>query len=278
VSPPGLIGTRCLLQGELGFINKLKMSVVRGILLSGGLVYRRVASTTFRTGCVRLSSDEKVVKLKLARFPKIYTKTGDKGTSALFTGERRPKNDMIFEALGNTDELSSHIGMAIALAEQNKHPYAGQLQRVQCILQDIGSCIATPLGSARDSHLEKVGFSSRHTTELEEWIDEYSELLPPLQNFILPGGGEAASQIHICRSVCRRAERSVTPLCTAGDCDSETQKYINRLSDFLFTIGRLAARIDRKEETIYTRPTAEGYKPPTDGAWKKSKEKKIKGK
>ena len=116
---------------------------------------------------------------------------------------------------------------------------------------------------------------SRHTTELEEWIDEYSELLPPLQNFILPGGGETASQIHICRSVCRRAERSVTPLCAAGDCDVEAQKYINRLSDFLFTIGRLAARIDGKEETIYTRPTADGYKPPpADGAWKKSNLKK----
>jgi len=218
---------------------------------------------------------EKIVKIKpVSRYPKIYTKTGDKGTSALFTGERRQKSDQVFEALGNTDELSSHIGLAISLAAKNKHPYIDQLQRVQCILQDIGSCVATPVSSARDSHLNKVGFSSRHTAELEEWIDEYSDLLPPLQNFILPGGGETASQIHVSRSVCRRAERSVTPLVLAGECDAEAQKYINRLSDFLFTIARLAAKLDKQEETIYTRPDTrvkQAYTPASDGVWKKTK-------
>lgn len=235
-------------------------------------ILRRVcnSSLVFRT----YSESGKTVKIKAnPKFPKIYTKTGDKGTSALYTGERRPKNDVIFEALGTTDELSSHIGLAIALAERNKHPFIDQLVRVQCILQDIGSCIATPQSTARESHLSKVGFSSRHTEELEEWIDEYSSDLPPLQNFILPGGGETASQIHICRSVCRRAERCVTPLVSAGECDIETQKYINRLSDFLFTISRVASRVDRKEETIYTRPDSRGagYKPGGDGIWKKTK-------
>lgn len=214
------------------------------------------------------------MKIKpVGKFPKIYTKTGDAGTSGLFTGERRQKNDAIFEALGSTDELSSHIGFAIALAEKNQHPYIGQLQRVQCILQDIGSCIATPVSSARESHLSKVGFSARHTKELEEWIDEYSAQLPPLENFILPGGGETASQIHVCRSVCRRAERNVTPLVTAGECEAETQKYVNRLSDFLFTIARLAAKLDCQEETIYTRPDSRAVQntPVVAGVGEKSK-------
>ena len=144
------------------------MSVVRGIMASRQIAAGSSAAARMIAGCSdhrrrRLfSSEEKIVRIKLSKFPKIYTKTGDQGTSALFTGERRPKSDLVFEALGNTDELSSHIGLAIALAEQNKHPYVSQLLRVQCILQDIGSCVATPVSSARESHLDKVGFSSRH--------------------------------------------------------------------------------------------------------------------
>ncbi|XP_023334115.1 cob(I)yrinic acid a,c-diamide adenosyltransferase, mitochondrial [Eurytemora carolleeae] len=203
-------------------------------------------------------STDRVVIKPIARAPKIYTKTGDKGTSALYTGERRPKDDKVFEALGSTDELSSHIGLAIAFAEEQKHPYIGQLQRVQCILQDIGSCIATPRSTARDSHLIKTGFSSRHTGELEVWIDEYTAQLPPLENFILPGGGKTASQIHICRAVCRKAERCVTPLVSSDECEPETQKYLNRLSDFLFTIARFTAMLEGNSENIYTRPENRG--------------------
>jgi len=203
--------------------------------------------------------------------PKIYTKTGDKGQSSLYTGERRPKNDLVFEALGNTDELSSLIGLAMEFASKNQHPYVGQLQRIQCILQDIGSSIATPTSSAREAHLVKTAFNARHTTDLEEWIDKYSEQLPALENFILPGGGITSAQLHVARSVCRRAERSVTPLVVAGECDPEAQKYLNRLSDFLFTAARLAARVDEKEETIYARPVEySAYeKSLENGLWKK---------
>ncbi len=123
-----------------------------------------------------------------ARYPRVYTRTGDGGNSSLFTGERRSKSDAVFHALGTTDELSSHIGLSMEFARQNQHPYVDQLQRVQCLLQDIGSALATPHSSAREVHLEKTLFNPRHTKELEEWIDEYSERLPPLENFILPGG------------------------------------------------------------------------------------------
>lgn len=210
---------------------------------------------------------------KVKKYPKIYTKTGDKGKSSLFTGERRPKDDMVFVALGSTDELTSHIGLAMEFAAKNNHPYVGQLQRVQCILQDIGSCVATPISSARSSHLEMTSFSGRHTADLEEWIDKYSLDLPPLENFILPGGGIVSAQVHVARSVCRRAERCVSPLVAAQECDPEALRYLNRLSDFLFTIARLAARIDKKEETVYTRPVdanTASYKMSTqDGIWKK---------
>ncbi|ODN03169.1 Cob(I)yrinic acid a,c-diamide adenosyltransferase, mitochondrial [Orchesella cincta] len=184
---------------------------------------------------------------------KIYTKTGDKGTTALFTGERRPKNDPIFEALGATDELSSHIALAREFAQDNGHSYDEKLRRIQCILQDVASMIATPKSSARESHLKRVGISNRHVQELEEWIDEYTAELPPLENFILPGGGKASSSLHIARTVCRRAERAITPLVRENDVDPQALIYVNRLSDFLFTVARYAAKLDNREETIYIR-------------------------
>jgi len=195
-----------------------------------------------------------------AAFPKVYTKTGDGGRSSLFTGERRSKSDAVFEALGSTDELSSHLGVCREYALDSKntctHPIVDQLMRIQCLLQDVGSCVATPKSSARQTHIDRVhgGLSKRHTLEIEEWIDEYSELLPPLENFILPGGGKTSAGLHVARSVCRRAERRIAPLVEEGEVDQEVIKYVNRLSDFLFVAARLAAKLDAKEETIYSRP------------------------
>merc|ERR1712141_134097 len=108
---------------------------------------------------------------------------------------------------------------------------------------------------ARKSHLDKIPtLNNRHTTGLEEWIDDYSNKLPPLENFILPGGGKTSATLHVARSVCRRAERSVQPLVDMDEVNVEVLTYLNRLSDFLFTIARFAAQIDNKEETIYSPP------------------------
>lgn len=235
-----------------------------------------------------LTEGKRLVKFKKkSSYPRIYTRTGDGGSSALFTGERRAKSDLFFNALGTTDELSSHLGLAREFAceaGKSPHPYEDELQRIQCLLQDVGSCIATPLSSARQSHLDQIPtLNKRHTVELEEWIDEYSTHLPPLENFILPGGGKTSAALHIARSVCRRAERCVQPLVDMKEVDAEVLRYLNRLSDFLFTIARFAARIDNKEETIYSRPpisdpsaTDNTYKPVItsgsgiEGVWKKS--------
>lgn len=130
------------------------------------------------------------------------------------------------------------------------------------------------LSSARESHLEKVEFNNRHTTELEEWIDDYTKELPPLQNFILPGGSVTSASLHVARSVCRRAERKVLPLVDQSEVDAEVLKYLNRLSDFLFTLARFAAKLDKVEETIYIRPDPRFkiYTPTKENVWKKTKD------
>uniref|UniRef100_A0A672PN00 Corrinoid adenosyltransferase MMAB n=1 Tax=Sinocyclocheilus grahami TaxID=75366 RepID=A0A672PN00_SINGR len=141
------------------------------------------------------------------RIPKIYTKTGDKGFSSTFTGERRPKEDHIFDALGTTDELSSAIGLAREFCIDRGQSFTDQLEKIQCVLQDVGSNIATPRSSARDSHIKKTKFSSQAVIELERWIDSFTEELPPLTNFILPSGGKSSAALHVARAACRRAER-----------------------------------------------------------------------
>uniref|UniRef100_A0A8D2KP89 Metabolism of cobalamin associated B n=1 Tax=Urocitellus parryii TaxID=9999 RepID=A0A8D2KP89_UROPR len=125
---------------------------------------------------------------KSPKTPKIYTKTGDKGFSSTFTGERRPKDDQVFEAVGTTDELSSAIGFAMELIEEKGHTFAEELQKIQCVLQEVGSALATPRSSAREAHLRHTAFEAGPTLELEQWIDKYSRQLPPLTAFILPRG------------------------------------------------------------------------------------------
>uniref|UniRef100_A0A3P8UB57 Corrinoid adenosyltransferase MMAB n=1 Tax=Amphiprion percula TaxID=161767 RepID=A0A3P8UB57_AMPPE len=188
------------------------------------------------------------------RVPKIYTKTGDKGFSSTFTGERRPKEDHIFEALGNTDELSSAIGLAREFCLDKGHMFTYQLDKIQCILQDVGSNIATPQSSARESHIKRTKFTAQPIADMETWIDTFTAELPPLTNFILPSGGKSSAALHLARTVCRRAERSVAPIVRSGEADPDVAKFLNRLSDYLFTVARYAAMKEGNEEKIYKRP------------------------
>ncbi|KAE8634263.1 hypothetical protein XENTR_v10002245 [Xenopus tropicalis] len=144
---------------------------------------------------------------KTTKVPKIYTKTGDKGFSSTYTRERRPKDDLLFEALGDTDELNSAIGLAREFSLDANHIFVPELEKIQCMLQDVGSNIATPLSSARESHKVRTSFSAEPVQELEQWIDKYTSQLPPLTNFILPSGGKTSAALHVARAVCRRAER-----------------------------------------------------------------------
>lgn len=208
------------------------------------------------------TADEDAKKQKSLHLggPKIYTKTGDKGTTSLFSGERRPKSDYVFDALGDVDEVTSNIGLAKntlmeSWQNENFKDIALQFEKIQCALQDVNSCIATPIDLASPAKLERTKFDDGLTEELEEWIDFYTAELPPLKNFILPSGGIAACRIHVTRAVCRRAERRVTYLVASGSAPSEVSKYLNRLSDFFFTVARYVAMMEGHVEKIYKKPS-----------------------
>ena len=185
---------------------------------------------------------------------RVYTRTGDQGTSSLFNGERRRKDDHVFQALGDTDELNAAIGVARAhCALIPAVTMLPQLDAVQSRLLDIGSAIATPVSNSSEARLRRTAFDEggRSTAELEAWIDAMDAELPPLKNFILPSGGAASASLHLARSICRRAERAVVPLCIDGECDGSTAIFLNRLSDYLFVGARFAALKNGEEEVAY---------------------------
>ncbi len=212
---------------------------------------------------IRFLSSSNQDKDSPVRKVRIYTRTGDKGESSLFTGERRPKNDLIFDALGNTDELNSALGLAlefcldINLSNDKKLREAmeaiqNKLIKIQSTLLDIGSFIATPRTRAQQKQIERLStFDANLTVELEKWIDTFESELPPLRNFILPSGGKCASTLHLSRSICRRLERSLVPLLQTSDIDPNVCKYVNRLSDFLFVTARYVSMKENKCEITY---------------------------
>eukprot|EP01127_Copromyxa_protea_P004221 TRINITY_DN14118_c0_g1_i1.p1 TRINITY_DN14118_c0_g1~~TRINITY_DN14118_c0_g1_i1.p1 ORF type:complete len:249 (-),score=38.06 TRINITY_DN14118_c0_g1_i1:8-754(-) len=179
----------------------------------------------------------------------VYTKTGDKGTSSLFGNERRPKDDLIFQALGDTDELNAALGLAAEYCKSSGNTQlAAYFPEIQSRLFDVGAHVATP-PSASEKHHGRTTFEDVHAQNVEKWIDHLDSQLPAIKNFILPGGGLASSQLQVCRAICRRAERSVVAL---GDQVSPSVlKYVNRLSDFFFVSARFAAQHDKAPEVIY---------------------------
>ena len=187
----------------------------------------------------------------LAKRMKIYTKTGDGGTSQLYNGQRKSKNIITFKALGDTDELNSHIGVALQHESLALPVLVPQLEQIQSRLLDIGSAVATPLTESGTAKINRVVFPEGEIELLEQWIDGLDEELPPLSSFILPSGGHASAQLHLARTVCRRAERSVVVIQQDGDVEHSVLKYLNRLSDYLFTAARFAAMKDGKDEVIY---------------------------
>jgi cob(I)alamin adenosyltransferase len=165
---------------------------------------------------------------------RIYTRLGDDGQTHLGDMSRVPKTDPRIEAYGTVDELNAHLG--VLLVTPGAESYADWLRRIQNDLFDVGADIAVPLGDGRD----RLRVPAGHTTWLEERCDEVNAGLEPLRSFVLPGGTPAAAQLHVCRTVCRRAERR-TVACGAA-VNPECVRYLNRLSDLLFILGRDAAR------------------------------------
>ena len=164
---------------------------------------------------------------------KIYTKTGDKGDTVLFGGKRVPKDALRVEAYGTVDELNSVLG--IVLADNNESGIEMVLRPIQMRLFTLGAELATP-DPNKVPGIPRVDREA--TADLEAQIDVLSDNLPPLRNFIVPGGTPAAARIHFARTVCRRAERTVVRLSHKEPVRDEVIAYLNRLSDLLFVLAR----------------------------------------
>lgn len=171
---------------------------------------------------------------------KVYTKTGDKGTTALFGGTRVSKHNIRIESYGTVDELNSHIGL-IRDQEINSH-YKEVLIEVQDRLFTVGAILATPPEKetlkSGEKRLKNLGILESDIEYLENEIDKMEESLPQMTHFVLPGGNTTVSYCHIARCVCRRAERLSVHLNDIEPTDELVIKYLNRLSDYLFVLAR----------------------------------------
>ncbi|POR30596.1 ATP:cob(I)alamin adenosyltransferase [Flavobacterium columnare] len=171
---------------------------------------------------------------------KVYTKTGDKGTTALFGGTRVPKHNIRIESYGTVDELNSYIGL---IRDQEMNPlYKAVLIEVQDRLFTLGAILATPpekeVLKNGQKRLQNLGLTETDIEYLENEIDKMETDLPPMTHFVLPGGHTTVSHCHIARCVCRRAERLATLLHEEEPTDELVLKYLNRLSDYLFVLAR----------------------------------------
>ena len=176
------------------------------------------------------------------RITKVTTKTGDDGKTSLADGQRITKNHPIINALGDLDHLNSIIGWAEA-ASSNKI-YSQDLKNIQQDIFNISADMSLP---EREINLLK----NERIAELEKHIDNMTDLLPPLKEFILPGGSEFVSRLHIVRTSCRNAERSMVTMSDNNNHENAHLKYINRLSDYLFLLARLAKHNEGSKEEFW---------------------------
>jgi cob(I)alamin adenosyltransferase len=173
----------------------------------------------------------------MVRLNRIYTKTGDDGTTGLGDGTRLPKHHLRIAAYGTVDETSSVLGLALVHGAQGE--LAERIRALQNDLFDVGADLCVP-GAAG----ERLRITPSYTERLERWIDQANESLAPLDSFVLPGGRPIAAWLHLARTVSRRAERLVTELASEaaeqGRVNPEVVRYLNRLSDLLFVLARAA--------------------------------------
>lgn len=170
---------------------------------------------------------------------KIYTKTGDDGTTALGSGERRPKFDLRVEAYGTVDETNSVLGLVRLHTAAEAPEIDAVLERIQNDLFDLGADLATP-DTGEDLGYEPLRITDQQVSALEAEIDRFNADLSPLRSFVLPGGSASAAHLHLARTVARRAERLMVELMAQETINPAGIRYMNRLSDFLFVAARHA--------------------------------------
>ena len=180
----------------------------------------------------------------------VYTRTGDAGTTSLAGGTRVPKTHIRLEAYGTVDELSSHLGLLAALLTEDAD--RNELITIQNNLFVVGASLAS------DTTVSKPGPAATLTADavekLERAIDVADEPLPPWRGFTLPGGTQAAAQCHVCRTVCRRAERRILALAAEVPVDAVLQVYMNRLSDYLYVLARKINFMSGTDENLWQKP------------------------
>ena len=173
---------------------------------------------------------------KAASDARIYTRTGDTGETGLFGGGRVAKDDIRVEAYGAVDELNAMLGVIAASIEEPV--MAERLALLQADLFALGAHLATPDAARVQQHLPPLPLE--RIAQMEEWMNAADDALPALRSFILPGGSPVGAQLHLARTVCRRAERRVVHLARAATVDADVVRYLNRLSDLLFMLARVA--------------------------------------
>ena len=170
------------------------------------------------------------------RLTRIYTRAGDAGETSLGDGTRVAKTDPRIEAYGTVDELNSVLGWALSAGLPDE--FRSSLERIQNELFDLGADLSVPLADER----ERLRVTPAQVEELERLCDVVNERLEPLRSFVLPGGGEAATRLHVARTVCRRAERATVALASEVEVNSAALAYLNRLSDLLFILARASVQ------------------------------------
>ena len=192
----------------------------------------------------------------MVRITRVYTRTGDKGETALVGGRRVPKDSPRIEAYGTIDELNSIVGLARVFNEERlkdgeAHRFLDEvLRKIQDELFDLGSELATPADFTYEG-MHRLG--EKEVKRIEELIDECQKELGPLKSFVLPGGGKIGGYLHQCRTVCRRAEREILRLSRVEEIGEWPLKYVNRLSDLFFVLARWVGKRTGEKEYLWQR-------------------------
>ena len=190
---------------------------------------------------------------------RIYTKGGDRGETGLVGGQRVPKDDLRIEAYGTVDELNAFLGLAgvtcVEAAEPRLAKLAAILRRVQHELFNLGSILAT---KPEDVHPRQARVTDAEVAQLEHEIDAMNAELKPLRSFVLPGGTRLNAELHVARTVCRRAERALVTLARREEVPPEAVRYLNRLSDALFVWSRWASQVQGATEVLWEPNEAAG--------------------